>query len=214
MKVGVICEGHTDRAVIAKILKGLKGIDSSQIVPLRPDYSKDETDLAVNPVDTFGSWTNVKEECLNREKITRFLSIEDHGMIIIQLDSAESHEFGVIKPTKDEGYSTVLRERIIKKINEWLGNKFLEETVYAVAIEETEAWVLTIYEKRNSTASADPKAKLKRVLSKHGVRYSHNFEGFSDISDKFSKRKNFAKEKYLTFNQSLADFCKEVEDKL
>ncbi|HBF21320.1 MAG TPA: hypothetical protein DDW81_14555 [Cryomorphaceae bacterium] len=214
MKVGVICEGHTDRAVIAKILKGLKGIDSSQIVPLRPDYSKDETDLAVNPIDSFGSWTNVREECRNREKITRFLSIEDQGMIIIQLDSAESHDFGITKPAKDKNYSTVLRERIIEKINEWLDNEFLEETIYAVAIEETEAWVLTIYEKRNSTASADPKARLKRVLGKKGVKYTHNLEGFSDISDKFSKRKNFVKEKYLTFNQSLADFCQEVEDKL
>ena len=214
MKIGVICEGHTDRAVISKILKGLKGIDSSQIVPLRPDYSRDETDLAVNPVDSFCSWTNVREECLNREKISRFLSNEDQGIIIIQVDSAESHEFGVTKPEKNQNYSSVLRQRIIEKINEWLDNEFLDETIYAVAIEETEAWILTIYESRDSTTSADPKARLKRILSKKGVKYTHNLEGFSDISDKFSKRKNFAKEKYLTFNQSLADFCQEVEDKL
>jgi len=87
MKIGVICEGHTDRAVIRNILKGLKGIDSSQIVPLRPDYSVDETDLSKMPADAFSNWSIVKAECENRNKIDRFLSIEDHDFVIIHIDS-------------------------------------------------------------------------------------------------------------------------------
>ncbi len=214
MKIGVICEGHTDRAVITNILKGLKGVDSSQIVPLRPDYSKDETDLSANPVNSFGGWANVREECQNRQKISRFLSIEDQNIIIIQLDSAESDDFGISKPQKDKNYSTVLRQRIIDKISEWLNDEFLNKTVYAIAIEETEAWVLTIYETRDSTASSDPKARLKRVLGKKGIRYTHDWQGFSVISNGFSKKRNFKKMKYTTYNQSLEDFCQEVEDKL
>lgn len=214
MKIGVICEGHTDRAVIANILKGLKDIDSSQIIPLRPDYSKDETDLSSNPVNSFGGWGAVKEECENRQKISRFLSIEDQDTIIIQIDSAESDDYGVSKPIKDKDYSRVLRQRIIDKVNEWLDHEFLLKTIHAITIEETEAWVLTIYEAKDSSTSANPKSKLKRLLSGKGIKYSHDWEGFYSISDQFSKKRNFIRKKYQTYNQSLADFCKEVEDKL
>ncbi|WP_040497121.1 hypothetical protein [Fulvivirga imtechensis] len=214
MKIGIICEGHTDRAVIANILKGLKGIDSSQIVPLRPDNSKDETDLSTNPIDSFGGWHAVKEECENRQKISRFLSIEGQDIIIVQIDSAESDDYEVSKPVKDNNYSTVLRQKIIEKIRAWLNNEFQDDLIYAVAIEEIEAWVLTIYDTKNSANSADPKAKLNRVLAGRRIKYNHDWEGFLSISDQFSKRKNFTKGKYPNYNQSLADFCQDVEDKL
>jgi hypothetical protein len=214
MKIGVICEGHTDRAVIRNILKGLKGIDSSQIVPLRPDYSVDETDLSQLPADTFSNWSLVKTECENRGKIDRFLSIEDQDFVIIQIDADRSDEYGVPKPVKNSDYSEKMRNAIISKINEWLGNNFQDQILYAVAIEETEAWILTIYDKKNSTQSADPKAKLKRILSKKGIEYDHTHAGFYEISEKFSKTKYFKKEKFRDYNESLDEFCKEVEVKL
>jgi len=214
MKIGVICEGHTDRAVIRNILKGLKGIDSAQIVPLRPDYSFDETDLSQLSSDNFSNWSLVKAECENREKIDRFLSIEDQDFVIIHIDADCSDEYGVQKPVKNSEYSEKMREAIIVKINEWLDNNFQDQILFAVAIEETEAWILTIYDKKDSTKSADPKAKLKQVLSKKGIKYDHTHAGFYEISEKFSKNKFFKKEKFRDRNKSLDDFCNEVEDKL
>lgn len=214
MKIGVICEGHTDRAVIRNILKGLKGVDSSQIVPLRPDYSVDETDLSQMTVDNYSNWSLVKAECENQVKIDRFLSIEGHDFVIIHIDSDCSDEYGVTKPVKDADYSKKMRDTIIAKINEWLSNNFQDQILYAIAIEETEAWILTIYDKNDSIKSADPKAKLKRTLSKMGIRYDHTHAGFYEISEKFSKRKNFRKEKFRDYNESLNNFCQEVEDKL
>lgn len=214
MKIGVICEGHTDRAVIRNILKGLKGVDSSQIVPLRPDYSVDETDLSQMTDDNFSNWTLVKAECENQVKIDRFLSVEGHDFVIIHIDADCSDEYDVPKPAKTADYSEKMRGAIITKINEWLGNNFQDQILYAVAIEEIEAWILTIYEKRDSTPSADPKAKLKRNLSKMGIKYDHTHAGFFEISGKFSKNKNFKKEKFRDYNKSLDDFCQEVEDKL
>jgi len=215
MKIGVICEGPTDRVVIENILKGLKGIDSSQIIPLRPNYSKDETDLAKIPtVDSFSNWTIVKEECQNRIKIDKFLKIEGQDIIIIHIDSAESDQFGVPKPLKDANYSINLRANIITKINEWLDGQFQNDIIYAIAIEETEAWILTIYEAKDSSTSTDPKAKLKRVLSKLGVKYSHTPKDFKIISDNFTKSKYYSKKKYCSFNKSLEEFCNEVENKL
>jgi len=214
MKIGVICEGHTDRAVICNILKGFKGIDSSLIVPLRPDYSRDETDLAELPADSFSNWTIVKKECENRIKISNFLSIEGQDIVIVHIDSAESDEYGVPKPLKDANYSINLRANIITKINEWLDGQFHDEIIYAIAIEETEAWILTIYEDRDSSNSAKPKEKLKKVLSQRGVKYSQTPDDFKFISNQFTKKKNFTKGKYLLFNKSLEEFCKEVENKL
>lgn len=215
MKVGVICEGHTDRAVITNILKGVKGLDSSNIIPLRPEDSLDETDLANIPVDQFSNWTLVKKECETKQKLNRFLSLEGQDVVVIHIDSAESDEYGVTKPIKDKYYSTNLRAAIISKMKEWLGDDFSDdEIIYAVAVEETEAWVLTIYEKRESSTSADPKRKLRQVLSKKGIKYSQNYNDFLWISDALSKKKKYAKERFLSYNQSLKEFCIEVENKL
>jgi hypothetical protein len=215
MKVGIICEGHTDRAVIINILKGLKGLDSSDIIPLRPENSLDETDLANIPADQFSNWTLVKKECETKEKLKRFLSLEGQDVVVIHIDSAESEEYGVAKPIKDNDYSTKLRAAIILKMKEWLGEDFSDdEIVYAVAIEETEAWILTIYEKRESSTSTDPKRKLKYVLSRKEIEYGQNYDDFLRISNSLSKKKKYSKEKFLSYNDSLKEFCIEVERKL
>ena len=214
MKIGVICEGHTDRAVIRNILKGLKGIDSSQIVPLRPDYSVDETDLSQMTVDNFSNWSLVKAECENQVKIDRFLSVEGHDFVIVHIDADCSDEYGVPKPIKNADYSGKMRIAIITKINEWLDGNFQNQILYAVAVEEIEAWILTIYDNRDSTKSADPKTKLKRKLSRKGIKYEHTHAGFFEVSKKFSKKRNFQREKFRDNNKSLDDFCREIEDKL
>jgi len=46
MRIGIIAEGTTDQAVLENILKGL-GYDESDIIPIRPDLSMDETDFEV-----------------------------------------------------------------------------------------------------------------------------------------------------------------------
>jgi len=132
----------------------------------------------------------------------------------IAIDSDRSDEYGVPKPVKDANYSKNMRNSIILKINEWLGNSFQDQILYAIAIEETEAWILTIYDKKDSSKSADPKGKLKQKLSKIGIKYSQNHADFFMISEKFSKGKLFKKEKFRDYNESLDDFCKEVEMKL
>lgn len=215
MKIGVICEGHTDRAVIRNLLKGLKGIDSSQITALRPDYSVDETDISYLPTDNFSNWPTVKSECENRKKIDQFLSLEGQDFVIIHIDADRSHEYGVAKPNKQNvDYADILRASIILKINEWLDNKYPNEILYAIAIEETEAWILTIYEKKDSIKSANPKVKLGYILSKKGIHYAQTHADFFEISSGFSKKKNFDRNGYLKYNKSLKAFCAEVGNKL
>tara|TARA_R110001583_G_scaffold10417_8_gene47918 strand:- start:14857 stop:15507 length:651 start_codon:yes stop_codon:yes gene_type:complete len=214
MRVGVICEGHTDRAVIVNVLKGIKSLDSSDIIAIRPIADYDETDLANIPKDQFSTWSVVKKECEEREKIRNFLNIEGQENVVIHFDSCESDDFGVAKPTKDGNYATNLRSAIVTKMDEWLEGEFIDEIIHAVAVEEIESWVLTIYEQGDSSGSADPKAKLKRLLKKKDISYNHDYNGFLEISKDFKKAKNFKKKKYRDYNASLNEFCAELEAKI
>jgi hypothetical protein len=208
MKIGVISEGHSDRAVIVNIMKGVAGLDSSDIEALRPIFTKDETDKALkkNP-SSFSSWSVVKVECESRELIDGFLSIEGQDFIVIHLDSAECADYGVQRTNK-----TNLRELIINQVNNWLAKDLSNSILYAIAIEEIDAWILTIYEKNDSTTTARPKEKLSRVLRKLKGNSTPTYDNFLAITKTFSRSKDI--EKYLEYNHSLAAFHEEIKLKV
>lgn len=215
MRIGVICEGGADRAVITNILTGLTGIDSSDIEPLRPIDKKDATDKAASDPLTFGGWTAVKEECETRKQIDEFLSLEGQDYIVIHLDTAEAEQYGVTRPDKSkQDYCLELRKRVIAQINNWLKEDLSKELLYAVAIEETDAWVLTIYDKKDSINAAKPKEKLGNILSKSRIDSTSNYANYLVISKSLSKSKEIKKEKFLAYNCSLKAFFEEVETKV
>ena len=214
MKVGIIAEGHTDRHVLKNLLKGVSNVEYANIIAIRPEDSLDETHLSHLNSDTFGSWTNVRNECIHREKIGQFFSIEGQEWIIIQIDSLQCDDYGLIRPNKSNTYSTDLRILTIAKINEWIENNFLDNIIYAIAIEEIESWVLTIYLNRNTTSFLDPKSRLKRELVKKGVDISEIQKKYFNISIEFAKKRNHQKHQYRNRNESLNLFCTELEQKI
>jgi hypothetical protein len=141
MRIGVISEGHTDRAVIANLLIGLKNLDSNDIKSIRPDYSKDETDKVYSHAKTaFSTWSIVKEECEKRTSIEQFLSIEDQ-FVVIHIDTAEAEDYGIIRPDKnDPDYCSKLRTLVMEKIEEWIKPPKIDALLHAIAIEEIDAW--------------------------------------------------------------------------
>lgn len=144
MKIGIIAEGTTDQAVITNILKGL-GIDTSNVIPIRPDLSFDEIDKNFENTKTIGTWQGVKNSCLSKEDFELFFFDADNQHIIIQLDTAEANhaDFDVIKPDKtNPNYATILRSNVIDKIHEWLDNEYIDNLLHAITIEEIEAWIL------------------------------------------------------------------------
>ncbi len=215
MKVGIVSEGHTDRHVLKNILKGISNIQFSEVIAIRPEDSFDETHLAHLDPDGFGSWTNVRNECINREKISQFLSIEGHDWIVVHIDSLQCDEYEITRPNRNsQTYSIDLRELIIDKINEWLNNNFTHNMIYAISIEEIESWVLTIYTQRNTTSFLDPKSRLKTALSKKGENTSEIQKKYSQFSTDFSKKRNHQKHQYRYRNESLDLFCSELENKI
>ncbi|MFK7949256.1 MAG: hypothetical protein AB8G11_16815 [Saprospiraceae bacterium] len=224
MVIGIIAEGTEDQAVIKNILKGIaKSLNIEiDVRPIRPNLKKDEDDLQ-NNTQTIGTFQGVKNACEGidgeRENFDKFFFLEDSAFMVIQLDTAEidNHNFDFSRPNKDNNpnYSIELRNQVIELINGWLENNYENQLLYAIAIEEIEAWCLTIYNKKDTSLSANPKNQLQRILNKRNIKIDGN-----NIASSFEKKvtkdfKNPKKLKQFTaYNQSLADFVNETIDKI
>ena len=213
-KIGIIAEGETDQIVIENILIGL-GVESADILPLRPKYRTDETDKGYQG----GTWQGVKNDCLERIEFDRFFQIADNQLIIIQLDTAECEEtdFGVLRPTKENNanYASELRQNVIEKVNTWLGNHYANKLLYAITIEEMESWILTIYLNEDTVQRINPKPKLQAELTRKnvtnkGCRDKRAF--FDKQTIDFRKKKNL--NVFVARNKSLFDFTESVKAKL
>lgn len=226
MRAGIIAEGKSDLAVITNILKGALGVDRSDIEYLVPELDYDETDLARMRPEQFSNWTIVKAKCTEGLLVQRwFKGIDDNRFIVIHIDTAERLEtgFGVTQPKKEDTayYTSLVREAVILKLKEWLGENFHEKTAFAVAVEETEAWLIPIYEDKASEETGfypDPKKRFKETV--------HRTKIFSDKErmkifqmDKLNEFKEWSKplrkmkdlEKYCERNASLKQFCEELK---
>ena len=223
MYIGIIAEGKSDLSVIKNILKGKLNIDSSDLQYLQPDMEYDETDLYNMQSKNFSNWELVKNTCIEKKRLSDFFSIEENRYIIIQIDTAEAEEknYEVMRPVKhnNPNYSAELRKNVVSKINEWLDNQFQGQIFYAIAIEEIEAWVMTIYSnmKTDTARYSDPKIELNKILNrkmskkeKKLLSIGNELIKFDKLSKKFKNRKNL--NTYMRLNKSLEIFCKSLEE--
>jgi len=172
MRVGLVTEGRTDLAVLVNILKGKLGLDRADLVFIRPEHYIDETDSYEQPEAQLGGWGRVRGECMARDKIRAFLNspIDDEFLVVIHIDTAEADQKGydVERPRRgDPDYTEVLRQRVVERINTWLEGEDVDRVRYAVAVEEIDAWILTIHSTKDTAAYHDPKKKLQEVISKN-----------------------------------------------
>lgn len=170
MRVGLVTEGRGDLAVLVNILKGKLGLDLEDVQFIRPEYDMDETDVHDQGEALRGGWGRVKRECVERGRIREFVenAIDEEILVVIQIDTAEAHEpgFAVERPRRDAPeYADVLRQRVVERINAWLEGD-VGRVLHAVAVEEIEAWVLTIHSTRDTAAYGDPKRQLNTVINK------------------------------------------------
>ncbi len=213
MIIGVICEGHADRAVINNIIVGITAIDSSMIRPIRPVYAtRDETDNAIDNPNTKSSYSIIKQECETKELMDDFFALEDHDFMVVHIDTAEADRYGVNRPEKNNNYCQDLRDAVVNEIKVWLDGDYEDQVLHAVAIEEIDAWVLTLYENKDSTKFVDAKRRLQRLLSKLNIPYIQDpYQYYEELSSGFSKKKIISKAAILSQNCSLKLFCQQVE---
>lgn len=222
MKAGIIAEGRGDLAVITNILRGVLNIDRSDVQYLVPELVYDETDLAVMRPAQFSTWSLVRQHCLERTTIDHFFNIPiaDNRFLVIHLDTAERSEtnYDVPLPIKNDAadYVMLVRENVANKMREWLDNHD-ERTTFAVAVEETDAWVLTIYEEKPETGHYPrPKERLQRTLNQHFKEKERKLFFQLKVYDQYLKLTDaFRKPKNLTVcrqkNKSLDLFCASLE---
>lgn len=210
MRIGIVSEGPADTAVITNILKGVTGMDTNDIVPIQPRLKYDKTHLAHLDATSFSNWSLVRQECMERKKIEEFLSLEDSTHVVIHIDASEASLYEIEIPPKDyHQYCTTLRQAVVDKIKSWLDHNFSEIILHAVAIEETDAWVLAIFETRTSCEVANPKKRLQFILSKKGENTTSDYANYLRLSKPFTKEKEIIKR--MDYNCSLRSFYEEVK---
>lgn len=215
MRAGIIAEGTEDQAVIKNILRAFN-IDGYSI---RPSLSVDESRQHLANQSTIGTFQGVKNACIQRDDFERALNILGDDFLVIHLDTAEidQHDFPFIRPNKtDTDYCVQLRQKVIEQINAWLDNNYPKQLLYAICIEEMEAWILTLYLEQDTTKIVDVKKKLIQTLSTKNITSkgcSTNADFYEKkVSRNFRKKKNL--QKHLSHNQSLLAFVESINAKL
>lgn len=199
MRIGIIAEGRGDLAVITNILKGWLGLEREHVQFLRPEYALDETDLHEQSDEQFSNWGHVRRECIDYTRIHEFLDtpLDEERLVVIHIDTAEAELAGydVVRPVaKGHDYALELRGRVAAKLDEWIGGRSTGHLRYAIAVEETDAWILALYSTKETAAYRDPKKQLERELNRQ-------------LSDK-ERRRLFQLKAFARYDKLSQDFRK------
>ena len=222
MRIGIIAEGFADANVIKAIVKKLLGYDGADMRVLRPEEAFDETDLqAMN----FSNWQLVLESCKDGEFLGAFFdSLEGDAILIVHVDTAERGQAGydVNEPQRTKGvdyatYSEQLRQNVIQKINALIAEPYREKVVYAIAIEETDAWLIPLFENKTGDTASHVRAKetlanlisADKKLKKAFVDTEHKSLDYVKLGKELTKELRRCRRR----NKSLDLFCVDIESK-
>ncbi len=225
MRVGVIAEGRSDAAVITNILKGKLNISKSDIQYLVPEFEYDETSLYQMRQEQFSNWTVVKQNCLNSEKISNFIDIfESERFVVIHIDADTRKEVGydVNEPITVNNIEDIedLHRNISKKFKEWLNNNLIDRISLAIAIQEIDSWILTVFSNKETGLFINAKERLIRIINDPN-RFSKKekqkifslnddkYEQYNLLSQEFRKPKML--NQFIDNNASLKLFYNDLE---
>jgi len=217
--IGLICEGITDHIVIKHIIAGYLG---------NYDISVSELQPKVNPTDehksTPGNWDQVFKYCQSSD-FEEGLNSNPSLYVIIHLDSDVFRtkevprkywfEFNNTDGTalNTEEIIDNIKGLLIKNIGTEIYNAYANRILFAIAVNETECWLLPFYEtgKQRSkevnclnTLNKKIAAKLPFTIAKKEPKY------YVKVAQPLLKQKHFLK--LYTFNPSLEIFCQQLED--
>lgn len=173
MEIRIIAEGPADKDVIKAIIRKLTGAESENIITILPSDTIDETDRFSG---NFSNWRLVLDKIADSSFWENAMTtIEGDYIFAIHIDTAERGESGydVNMPQRsgvmDWGqYAIDLRKNVRQKMESLIPKAYHSRIAYAIAIEETEAWILPLFEnvKHDTSSHAQPKESLDRIIGK------------------------------------------------
>ena len=220
MRIGIIAEGFADANVIKALVQKLTGCKDVDIYLLRPEEIFDETDLnAMN----FSNWNLVFESCRDEVLLDAFFEeIEGDAILVVHIDTAErgSKGYDVDIPQRSRGvdyseYSMLLRGNVKSKIESLIAEPYRNRIAYAIAIEETEAWLIPLFDKGSGDTSSHVRVKehlssLIGVDKKNVKKYidtRHKSLDYVKLGKELAKNLNRCRYR----NKSLDLFCDDIE---
>lgn len=219
MRIGIIAEGFADVKVIKAIVRKLVStIDSFH--QIRPQEQFDETDLQEL---NFSNWQLVLESCKDEQLLSGFFDeLEGEALIVVHIDTAERGEegFDVNEPIRSKNmdfalYSEQLREQVRMKIEEIIPEQYRQRIAYAIAIEETDAWLIPLFEntKHDTASHVSAKETLSRLIGKDKKLKNKYIDTNKNNLDYQKLGKELSKElkKARSHNKSLDLFCLDIE---
>ena len=223
MRIGIIAEGFADANIIKAIVKTLLGYDGADMRVLRPEEAFDETDLqAMN----FSNWELVFESCKDEGFLSAFFdTLEGEAMLIVHVETAERglEGFEVNEPQRTKGvdyaaYAERLRFNVMQKINALIPEAYRERIIYAIAVEETDAWLIPLFENKAGDTASHTRAKetLAQLIGADKKRVKAYVDTGHKSLDYVKLGKELAKElkNSRKRNKSLDLFCVDLESKV
>ena len=220
MRIGIIAEGFADAHVIKAIVQKITGCESTDFFMLRPQEKFDETDL--NEMN-FSNWRLVFESCKDEDLMAAFFDgIEGDAMVIVHVDTAERglEGYDVNEPQRTKGvnyavYSEALRKNVIQKVEAMVPEAYRDRIAYAIAIEETDAWLIPLFEnaKGDTASHARAKERLAALVGNDKKTAKRYVDTEQKSLDYVKLGKDLAKDlkKCRSHNKSLDLFCMDIE---
>jgi len=186
MRVGLIAEGRGDHAVLRNVLKGWLDVDPSDVQFLVPAYAHDQTDLHTMDPAQRSNWLRVRDACKGAEGIREFLTLhaDDDPIVVVHIDTAEAAEkgFDVVRPDRGApDFAETLRARVLACLDAWLPAEVVPRVRHAIAVEETDAWVLALHVDKDTATLPRPKEALDRLLNGPNSPVAHERKRFFQL---------------------------------
>lgn len=148
------------------------------------------------------------------------------ALLVVQIDTAERGEAGYdiaeplrTKETDWKAYSEQLYSNVKSKITEIIPEAYRDKIAYAIAIEETDAWLIPLFDTscKETAQYANPKEHLHYLINRIDRKKRNKYIDtdkknldYSNIAKDMKKGLRLCRQK----NKSLDLFCLDIENKI
>lgn len=162
MKIGIVCEGISDYRVLRHITERYLRDADAYVIPLKPKETRQ------GKQDGFGGWQGVLEYIQGEDKMILEALKEGCAYVIVHIDTDVRELYGVSRD-----FETI--EKLHEAVREMLADKIhpdfdIEKIVFAIAIDETECWLLSFLSDDNKIVCKTEScvSALNRLLKDKG----------------------------------------------